>query len=71
MAQVRRALKPEGRLAVVEFRGEDPNVPIKPEHKMTLAQVRAEIEPMGFHLQEVLEFLVQQRIMVFGKNDER
>jgi SAM-dependent methyltransferase len=70
MAQVRRALKSDGRLVLIEYRGEDPNVPIKPEHKMTFAQVRTEIEPMGFRLQEVLEFLPQQRIMVFVKNDE-
>jgi predicted methyltransferase len=67
MAQVRRALKPEGRLVLVEYRGEDPSVPIKPEHKMTLAQVRSEIEPMGFELKEVFEFLVQQRVIVFKK----
>jgi predicted methyltransferase len=69
MAQVRRALKPDGRLVLVEYRGEDARVPIKSEHKMTLAQVRAEIEPMGFRLQEVFEFLVHQRVIVFKKND--
>ena len=42
------ALKPGGRLVLVEFRGEDPEVPIKPEHKMTVAEVRREIEPQGF-----------------------
>jgi len=70
MAQVRRALKPDGRLVLVEYRGEDPDVPIKPEHKMTLAQVRSEIEPMGFSLKEVFEFLAQQRIMVFTKAEQ-
>ena len=72
MTQVRRALKPDGRLVLVEYRGEDPNVPIKPEHKMTLAQVRSELESMGFRLQEVFEFLVYQRVIVFKKtmNDE-
>jgi SAM-dependent methyltransferase len=72
MAQVRRALKPDGRLVLVEYRGEDPSVPIKPEHKMTLTQVRSEIEPMGFELKEVFEFLVQQRVIVLKKtlNDE-
>jgi len=70
MAQVRRALKPDGRLVLVEYRGEDPRVPIKPEHKMTLHQVHSEIEPMGFRLHQVFEFLVHQRIVVFVK-DER
>jgi ubiquinone/menaquinone biosynthesis C-methylase UbiE len=67
VAQVRRALKPDGRLVLVEYRGEDANVPIKPEHRMTLAQVRAELEPMGFRLQDVFEFLVYQRVIVFKK----
>ena len=39
------SLKPVGRLVLVEFRGEDPEVPILPEHKMTLKQVRREVEP--------------------------
>jgi len=64
MAQVRRALKPNGRLVLIEYRGEDPAVPIKPEHKMTLAQVRAEIEPMGFQLQQVFDFLPRQHLIV-------
>lgn len=68
IAQVRRALKPDGRLVLVEYRGEDPSVPIKPEHKMTLSQVRAEIEPMGFLLQTVFDFLPHQHIIVFVKN---
>ncbi|MCZ7639026.1 MAG: hypothetical protein M5U12_25030 [Verrucomicrobia bacterium] len=38
-----RALKPGGRLAIVEYRAEDPAVPIKPLHKMTEAQLRREI----------------------------
>ncbi len=67
LAQVRRALKPQGRLVLVEYRGEDPNVPIKPDHKTTLAQLRTEIEPLGWTVLEVLEFLEQQRIVVFGK----
>lgn len=68
--QVRRALKSDGRLVLVEYRGEDVSVPIKPEHKMTLAQVRAEIEPLGFRVQEVFEFLVHQRIIVFVRDPE-
>jgi ubiquinone/menaquinone biosynthesis C-methylase UbiE len=63
----RTALKPGGRLVLVEFRGEDPDVPIKPEHKMTLAQVRKEIEPQGFVFKESLEFLPWQHIIIFEK----
>lgn len=64
MAQVRRALKPDGRLVVIEYRGEDPTVPIKPEHKMTLTQIREELTPMGFHIQETFDFLPRQHVIV-------
>ena len=64
---VLKALKPGGRLVLVEFRGEDPEVPIKPEHKMTLAQVRKELEPQGFRFRESFEFLPWQHVIVFEK----
>ena len=67
---IKKALKPGGRLVLVEFRGEDPEVPIKPEHKMTLAQVRKELEPQGFRFVESLEFLPWQHIIVFEKPTE-
>jgi ubiquinone/menaquinone biosynthesis C-methylase UbiE len=62
-----KALKERGRLVLVEFRGEDPEVPIKPEHKMTLEQVRLEIEPQGFVFEESLEFLPWQHVIIFEK----
>jgi ubiquinone/menaquinone biosynthesis C-methylase UbiE len=62
-----KALKPGGRLVLVEFRGEDPEVPIKPEHKMTLKQVRLELEPKGFLFQQSHEFLPWQHVIVFEK----
>ena len=65
LAQVRAALRPEGRLALVEYRAEDPDVPIKPEHKTTLAQVRRELESNGFVFRSSDESLPQQRIIVF------
>ncbi|SIO43694.1 Methyltransferase domain-containing protein [Singulisphaera sp. GP187] len=64
---VLKALKPGGRLVLVEFRGEDPEVPIKPEHKMTFAQVRRELEPQGFKFKEKFDFLPWQHIIVFEK----
>jgi ubiquinone/menaquinone biosynthesis C-methylase UbiE len=67
---LRRALKPGGRLVLVEFRGEDPDVPIKPEHKMTLKQVRREVEPQGFTFKTSHEFLPWQHIIVFEKPAE-
>jgi SAM-dependent methyltransferase len=64
---LKKALKPGGRLVLVEFRGEDPEVPIKPEHKMTVPQVRRELEPQGFTFKESLEFLPWQHIIIFEK----
>jgi ubiquinone/menaquinone biosynthesis C-methylase UbiE len=64
---LRAALKPGGRLVLVEFRGEDPDVPIKPEHKMTLPQVRRELEPQGFTFKDSLEFLPWQHVIIFEK----
>jgi ubiquinone/menaquinone biosynthesis C-methylase UbiE len=60
-----KALRPGGRLVLVEFRGEDPDVPIKPEHKMTVRQVRREVEPQGFTFKTSLEFLPWQHIVIF------
>ena len=64
---IRSALKTGGRLVLVEFRAEDPDVPIKPEHKMTLAQVRREVEPVGFTFKESIEILPWQHIIIFEK----
>lgn len=70
MGHVRRALKPGGRLVVVEYRKEDPGIPIHPLHKMTVDEVRREIEPTGFAFVEVLEFLPSQHIVVFSRPRE-
>ena len=65
--RMREALKPGGRLVLLEYRGEDPKVPIKAEHKMTLKQVRAEVEPEGYRFGESIEVLPEQHIIVFLK----
>lgn len=62
-----QALKPDGRLVLLEYRGEDPDIPIYPEHKMTVEQVRAELEPEGFVLQEPIETLPIQHILILTK----
>ncbi|MFO0959290.1 MAG: methyltransferase domain-containing protein [Isosphaeraceae bacterium] len=62
-----KALKPGGRLVLVEFRGEDPEVPIRPEHKMTLDQVKKEVAPQGFAFVESQEFLPWQHLIIFRK----
>jgi ubiquinone/menaquinone biosynthesis C-methylase UbiE len=65
MAGIRRALTDRGRIVLVEYRGEDPAVAIKPEHKMTLRQIRQELTQLGFHFVESLEFLPDQRVVIF------
>ena len=67
MRQVLRSLKPGGRLVLVEYRKEDPSIPIHPLHKMSIKQVRKEIEPVGFEFARVLHFLPTQHIIVFAK----
>ena len=63
-----KALKPGGRLVLVEFRAEDPEVPIKPEHKMTLRQARREVEPQGFTFKGSFEELPWQHVIIFEKS---
>lgn len=64
MAQLREALAPGGRVAWVEYRAEDPNVTIKPDHKLSLVQIRREAAAAGYTIERVDESLPQQRIVV-------
>jgi|SRR5438094_9912888 len=66
MNHIRNALKPTGRVVLVEFRKEDPAVPIQPLHKMSVPDVRSELEPLGFKFQRSLEFLPWQHIIFFS-----
>jgi ubiquinone/menaquinone biosynthesis C-methylase UbiE len=65
---IRASLKPDGRMVLVEYRKEDPSVPIRPEHKMSVAEVRAEVEPEGFRFEKTLETLPRQHIIIFRKS---
>ena len=71
MGAVRKALAPEssrrpaGRLVLVEYRGEDPTVPILPLHRMTLDQIRVEMKAHGFRWKATHEFLPHQRVIEF------
>jgi ubiquinone/menaquinone biosynthesis C-methylase UbiE len=67
MRHIKNALKPDGRVVLVEFRKEDPNVPIQPLHKMSVQDVRSELEPLGFKFQRSLEFLPWQHILFFSR----
>jgi SAM-dependent methyltransferase len=62
-----RALKPGGRLALVEYRGEDPEVPIKPLHKMTEAQLRREVALHPLEWVETIPSLPWQHLVLFRK----
>jgi ubiquinone/menaquinone biosynthesis C-methylase UbiE len=62
-----KSLKPDGRLVFVEFRGEDPKVPIKPLHKMTEAQVRKEMSAFPVEWVETSEVLPIQHIIIFRR----
>ena len=62
-----RALKPRGRLVFVEYRMEDPSVPIKLVHKMTERQVRLEMSIHPVRWEETLRVLPRQHIIVFRK----
>jgi ubiquinone/menaquinone biosynthesis C-methylase UbiE len=67
LEHIRESLKPGGRLVLLEYRGEDPKIPIRPEHKMTLKQVRAEIEPEGYKFEQSIEVLPEQHIIIFRR----
>ncbi|MEO7653278.1 MAG: class I SAM-dependent methyltransferase [Bryobacteraceae bacterium] len=65
LARIRESLKPSGRLVLLEYRKEDPTVPIRLEHKMTEKEVRAELEPEGFRFEKNLNTLPRQHILIF------
>lgn len=69
MVELSKALKPGGRIAFVEYRREDPNVPIKLVHKMSEVQVKKEIQQPEFGLKwkETVAELPRQHIVVFEK----
>src|SRR5262245_10928979 len=70
LTAMREALSPEGVCALVEFRAEDPNVPIKPEHKMTKEQIMKEWPPNGFKLVKEFDGLPWQHLMFFGRDEQ-
>jgi putative heme-binding domain-containing protein len=65
MDAVRRALKPAGRLVIVEYAKESSLAPASSLHKMSFDEIRTEIEPMGFDLDRILDFLPMQHGLIF------
>jgi ubiquinone/menaquinone biosynthesis C-methylase UbiE len=70
MEGIVKALKPGGRVISIEFRGENPLIPIKGLHKMTQKQVKKEMTAVGLVWQETKEMLPMQHLMVFQKKTQ-
>jgi ubiquinone/menaquinone biosynthesis C-methylase UbiE len=64
LQRLKPAFKPGGRLVLIEFRKEDPKVPILEVHKMSVAEVKAELEAEGYAIDRVIDVLPWQHIIV-------
>lgn len=67
MQGIVKSLKPGGRVVLVEYRGENPFIPIKALHKMTQKQVRKEMSAVRLQWRETKSFLPTQHLMIFEK----
>lgn len=70
LQNIRRSLKPSGCLVLVEYRAEDPRVPIKPLHKMSKRQIHRELTPNGYKLVRQYDELPWQHVMFYGPAEE-
>ncbi|MEO7960610.1 MAG: class I SAM-dependent methyltransferase [Ginsengibacter sp.] len=69
LQEIKKALKPEGKVLLLEYRAEDESIPIKPHHKMSVAQVNREMEANGFELAYAGEFLPIQHFLLYRKKN--
>jgi len=67
LRRLHAAIKPGGRLVLLEYREEDPRVPINPLHKMSVKGAKREVEAEGFTLTTVNEDLPWQHVLVFTR----
>ena len=67
LRKIRESLKPSGRLVLLEYRKEDPSIPIITVHKMTVEEVRKELGAEHFVFAEVIESLPRQHILIFNR----
>ena len=67
LQKLKQALKSDGRLVLLEYRKEDPHIPIRSEHKMSVQEAKAEVEAEGFKLDQTLNDLPRQHILIFRK----
>ena len=68
LRKMKAALKENGRLVLLEYRKEDPHIPIRIDHKMSVEEARMEVEAEGFKMEKVLEDLPRQHIFIFRKD---
>ena len=68
MKDIKSTLKTNGKVVLLEYRKEDPSVPIKPLHKMSVKQVTKEMQHVGFVLIENIQKLPRQHMLIFGKS---
>jgi predicted methyltransferase len=67
LRSIRRSLKPSGELVLVEYRKEDPSIPIASTHRMSVAEARTEVEAEGFTFDRLVEGLPRQHIIEFAR----
>lgn len=67
LRRIHDSLKPGGRLVLLEYKKEDPSIPIRPEHKMSVAEAKLELEAEGFTLSRVDDGLPWQHVLIFTK----
>ncbi len=71
LRSIRQSLSDTGKILLIEYRGEDPAVPIKPLHKTTVAQLNKEMNMNGFELSYRGEFLPIQHFLLYGKTKKK
>ncbi|MEX2591176.1 MAG: class I SAM-dependent methyltransferase [Anditalea sp.] len=68
LEEIKQSLRPNGKLLLIEYRGEDPKVGIKKLHKMTVKQINKELTANGFHLVQNGQFMRIQHFLVYEKD---
>jgi predicted methyltransferase len=67
LRSIRRSLKPGGELVLVEYRKEDPTIPIADTHRMSVRDVRTEVQAEGFIFERLVPGLPRQHVIVFRR----
>ena len=67
LRSIRRSLRADGQLILVEYRKEDPTIPIAETHRMSVADARAEVEAEGFRFERLVPGLPRQHIIIFRR----